>query len=285
MYRKITFEQYKKELIIFFKKINEKFIENNVFWWAHSGTLLGSKRNEKFIPWDDDIDMAMTANEFYNKYNLLEEIGTDLNYKIADKVKFNGLNSSRLISNEKIIVEYEGREYLTSFFIDIMIAVPVKRESKLRSYYWFVSNRYMLLFSDFWKPLPSYKIKNGQPKRISIFVHILVWISRLFVLPLWLYRLVEKRAIKNAAKNVNHDLLELHYGWSHLRIYYNLSQMETSSIEGTKINITKNWEEELIMRYGDDYINPPGENYRKPKHFVLMPYNGKDKKVFPYIIK
>lgn len=285
MCRRVTFEQYKKELIAFFKQVNNEFEKNGIFWWAHSGTLLGAKRDGKFIPWDDDIDMAMTAREFYSKIEIIKQIGSNANYVIADKLEFNGLNSSRLISGEKIIVEYEGKEYITSLFIDIMIGIPVKKASRIRSYYWFISNRYMLLFSSFWKPMPSYKIKDGYPKKINLFIHILIWLARLFVLPLWLYKLIEKRTIKKASKNDDNHMIELHYGWSHLQIFYNLNEMEKTRINGEEIYIPSQWNEELITRYGVDYLTPPPNNRRRPKHFILSPYKVKDKKVFPYIIK
>jgi len=48
-----------KELIKFFKKENI-----NYFVWA--GTFLGAVRHKGFIPWDDDIDLAMTRPEYNN---------------------------------------------------------------------------------------------------------------------------------------------------------------------------------------------------------------------------
>lgn len=284
MYRKITFEQYKKELVIFFKKINEKFVENKIFWWAHSGTLLGSVRNESFIEWDDDIDMAMTAKEFYSKIDLLESISNDLHFDIADKLDYNGLNSSRFISKEKVIVIFNEKEYLTSFFVDVMIAIPIKRESILRSWYWFVSNRYMILFSKFWRPLPKYRINKDSIVKNNWIIHSFIFIVRFLLLPLYLYKFVERKTVKIASRNDEFNKLELHYGWSHKRIYYNLDSMILKKIDDIDIWVTNDWDKELILRYGENYLIPPIECERLPKHFVLMPFDSDSLNPFPFII-
>lgn len=284
--RKLTFEQYQKENKEAFKNINGRFNDEQIFWFAHSGTLLGSKRNGKLIPWDDDIDMAMTAKEFYSKKDKIESIGKEFNYSLADKATYIGNSVSRLICDERIIVEYNGVEYVTSFFIDIMIAIPLKKESKLRTYWWFISCRILIIFSGFWKPLPSYRYGGEKPVKISWIEHFLVWIGRLFVLPLALLHYSEKRLLKKASKK-DGSVYAMHYGWSHLQQYYVMNEMEEAIIEDTKIFVTKKWNEELETRYGKNWIELPHKDKRRPHHIVLTPYNkGKNKyDIFPFIIK
>ena len=47
-----------------FKEIKEVFDKYEIDYMMSGGSLLGTIRHQGFIPWDDDIDLMMTRDEY-----------------------------------------------------------------------------------------------------------------------------------------------------------------------------------------------------------------------------
>ncbi|MBQ6219889.1 MAG: LicD family protein [Methanosphaera sp.] len=61
--------------------------KHGLTYWLDYGTLLGAQRHNSFVPWDDDIDIAMMRTDF-NKF--LEIISLELDeLKISKKISVN----------------------------------------------------------------------------------------------------------------------------------------------------------------------------------------------------
>lgn len=70
------------ELLMFVSNICKKYGLN---WWLDGGNLLGAVRHENFIPWDDDIDIAMMRDDYHKLDDVLkQEIE---NYGLSDDIK------------------------------------------------------------------------------------------------------------------------------------------------------------------------------------------------------
>ena len=71
--RKISTENLKKielEMLIYLDQLCKK---ENLRYYICGGTLLGAVRHKGFIPWDDDIDVAMPRDDFEKLLPLVEK--------------------------------------------------------------------------------------------------------------------------------------------------------------------------------------------------------------------
>lgn len=107
------FEKIHKETITLFVQTIALLDRCNITWWIHAGTLLGYKRhNKKFIPWDDDIDLAILQDEgFQQKIELLKEYANQENLNILSS--FYGYDvSNGSIKIDLFVFEKQGKELI-----------------------------------------------------------------------------------------------------------------------------------------------------------------------------
>lgn len=62
-----------KRLLDLIRSFDEICKQNQINYTLHGGTLLGAIREHGFIPWDDDMDIAMTRDDYNRLQNVLTE--------------------------------------------------------------------------------------------------------------------------------------------------------------------------------------------------------------------
>ena len=72
-----TIHNLQLKLLCFFDKVCK---ENNLNYFLAGGTLLGAVRHKGFIPWDDDIDVAMPRKDYEKFIDISENFKEE--YKI-----------------------------------------------------------------------------------------------------------------------------------------------------------------------------------------------------------
>lgn len=94
--------------------------KNNINYWIESGTLLGAVRHGGFIPWDDDIDIAM-PREDYNKFIEIanSELPDDLELKNMKNTESLNYHWSKVIHKYSKFIEDENFNDSNGIFVDI----------------------------------------------------------------------------------------------------------------------------------------------------------------------
>lgn len=112
------------------KEVDRIFKKNVIEYFMFAGTLIGAIRHQDFIPWDDDVDIAMTR-EMFNKMisnNVLDQVSDDFEVVYPDEdqcffdmvIKINYKKSRLQISNEetKYYNEKHNKVSLDIFVLD-----------------------------------------------------------------------------------------------------------------------------------------------------------------------
>ena len=62
-----------KELFGLLLEVNDLCEEHGIEYYLIGGAALGALRNGSFLPWDDDIDLFITRDNWYKLYDLITE--------------------------------------------------------------------------------------------------------------------------------------------------------------------------------------------------------------------
>ncbi|XME04301.1 phosphorylcholine transferase LicD [Lachnospiraceae bacterium C1.1] len=107
----------------------------NLRWFAMFGTLLGAVRHHGFIPWDDDIDIALFRKDYEYLRNNAKRL-LPSNYEVLDSSKkyVKGLDILRICNTDDVCVEhsflqkYHGCPYLIGIDIYPIDNCPENKE-------------------------------------------------------------------------------------------------------------------------------------------------------------
>ena len=157
-------EIQQEETKILIKVIN--YLNNNdITYYIWGGSFLGTVRHKGFIPWDDDIDIAITRKE-YNK--LLELLRG--NNKIDENIEAIGFELNNFdtpfikIINKKINIR-EEMNYDKYLWIDIF---PIDGVPKKHKMFYIILKMYEKMY--LWK---RSKERNWNEPKINIFKKLL----------------------------------------------------------------------------------------------------------------
>lgn len=252
-----TIQIVHRELLEMAKDYHSFCEKNNLQYYMIGGSLLGAIRHKGFIPWDDDMDLAMPRDDFerflksypQEKYKIVTyESGIDYKYYLP-----------KLIYDKYEIKEKTGN--LTNLFIDIFPIDGMPDNSLLRKL-----RMYDVLFHRM-KISFYYNDTIDMEKNRKLYEKILISAAKRMPFKRIINPIKEKRKIDKLLKKC--DMNESAFSGTIMGAYRAREIVETKlfgkptlyDFEDTKLYGPEFYDEYLTHMYGD-YMKIPDKDHQ-----------------------
>ena len=242
------------EIMVFIDKICR---ENNIEYSIMGGTALGAVRHGGFIPWDDDLDIFMTIDnyeKFKKVFNSLKQDKFVLQeWKVVDeyleyaKVRMNG--TTFIEENFK-----DDKKLHQGIYVDIMILHKCPKNKFVQKIIYYIS-KYLVLVGLLER---NWKAKTSTQKVVADIVRIL---------PNKLFAKLGYKIIYHYDKTLKDNFVWCYYI---TKAKFNqgifekdmFEELEDIKFENVYLKAPKKIKEYLEKRYGN-YMKLPSESERK----------------------
>lgn len=235
------------------KKLLEALIEldaicqkHGIHYSLHGGTLLGAVRNQKFIPWDDDLDITMTRRNY-----------------IKFKKACRGLKGKYYLNElDTWVPRFATRDKKEVVFIDIFIWDFISKNKVAQA----VKINLLRILQGTLKRNIVYKDYSAK-NQILLKASAIIGkpFSRKFKLRV--FETVQKKCFLGDHTCI-HKSNDSFKGVSEI---YEKSFMDSYTrlpLEGRTFMVMKDYKKLLVVSFGPDYMTPPPEKERKARHEI-----------------
>ena len=254
--KKIPISQQRKIMIGILSFFDDLCRKNQINYSLIGGTLIGAIRHKGFIPWDDDIDVILTPDNYKRLCKVLIDLKNEKYMVLYPNKKTYYMPFIKLVDSRTSVVEPQLVDKIENYgvYLDIFRYVPTSNNAKnrLRHYKQMDLTRRML---------SRKKIKKGDSLKRKISCSI-----RNIIVGLIGYRKILKvrSKIENKFSEQN-----AHYYFSNWCLYGHEKEIQSAddlreyidtSFEGRKVMIFKNYDHILSTTFGNYMQLPPKED-------------------------
>lgn len=241
--------------------------ELKIQYIVYGGTLLGTEKYKGFIPWDDDIDVALPRRDYGRFISEAEKIVSKEYYlQTPYNCKKSPFPYTKLRKHGTKYIDYTNRnvDIESGVYIDIYPIDRIPDDEPLRRNQFACVRRWILIYVCRQVPLYDRKSSSvgGKMKNVAkwIVCHVLKVLPQSYCI----------KKIDRYMTRYNH-LGESRYAAlnspNYENIYEDLYPLKKAVFEGIDVNIPFDYKEHLKRRYGD-YSELPSEE----KRYGHVPY-------------
>ncbi|BDU49688.1 LicD family protein [Haliovirga abyssi] len=233
--------------------------KNNIEYWRDWGNLLGAVRHKGFIPWDDDIDIGMTLENYQKMIEIFpkklpkdiffQTPKTDKNYDNIEGIKLRDRYSNLNIDDKSPKIH-------NGIFIEVFPVYKVPSNKILQK-----------LQISLYRNLISCRIEKGNKLKLKVrrgiskFITNFISFEKLDEKILNMYKLTKNYMYRHA---LHSSSKEVDYYFSKDSIF----PLKEIEYEGYKFRSVNDYDEYLKTAFGD-YMKLPPENERGERHMKL----------------
>ena len=240
----LTLEEIHEELLEQLNDLIKVCERHHIEYNLMCGTLLGAVRHKGFIPWDDDVDILITREEF-------ERLRVVYPKECDPRFELTYLNTwtPRIMNRDP----QKAAAWTDLFILDHVPPEGIRRKL------WFLE---LHLLQGMLKHDVDYS-------RFSLKNRLLLHATHLIGLPFstqWKTKRYEKVSKKCTTGNdlcMSNGAFEL---MMHIWHPDQFAELIDADFEGQTVKIPAKWDEVLTILFGPDYMTPPPENERVAKH-------------------
>ena len=252
------------EILVYFKEFCN---EHNINFFLIGGSCIGALRHQGFIPWDDDIDVALLRDDYEKLHEVWEKYGNHENYALCrtTKDKIYHHSASQLKNNNTTFINKcsKNEDINHGIYIDVDV-LDYRPSSKFQM---FVQDFFALVYSLF----KAQRVPDSRGKFLRYLAAFLLGVCPLKNIRYYIFKFAKKRMMKYKPENCKYvsEMIIGPKAMKRLMPKEWFTKTKMAKFEGYEMPIPDGAEQWMTMIFGN-YMEFPPVGERKAKHEIIL---------------